>query len=183
MRQVMQVEDIEGIYFWARGYRTGRKESLTAARQHPAELQDLINLFLEKRVRSYAEIGCADGGTFHVVASILSQASGSTFFALDCTPEPKLLKRHWPDCYHCQDAFDWSPSDRFDAILIDLNCSYEATRKIVTRAAKSSDIIAVHDVCDRRWGQKRFWRDYGKSENLIHHGRGPGIGIIYSQEL
>lgn len=179
--------------------RSGREAS-----QQPGELRALINLFLERGVRSYLEIGARHGDTFY--EAMRSLPEGSRGVAVDLPDGPwgsNWSREHLEDAVlavggvlilgnsRSRDVIERVHDEGpFDAVLIDADHRYESVKEDFKHYR--CPITALHDICGEglvcgpyEMGVPQFWREirdqYEHTEIIDPSDDRPmGIGVVFA---
>lgn len=176
--------------------------------QKEEEIQGFIDLLIKHNVKSYLEIGCGHGDTFHRVMSALPVGSKGVTVDLpeSCwglnDSKNFLELAAWDLQNKGYDITTFFGSSRdtniidqvrqlapFDAILIDGDHSYEGVKADTINYAHMGKIIAFHDIADsmrpNRKGEKievpLFWKQLSikhETAEFIAKDSDMGIGVI-----
>lgn len=176
--------------------------------QYQEEIKKFIQLLLDENCRSYLEIGCRYGDTWHAVGMALPE--GSKLVAVDL-PGGKLGKevRHQHSASFLkkakrhlvrngQDAhfiIGDSQSDiiiqttrqfaPFDVVFIDGDHTAHGVRKDLENYAPMARLVAFHDIVGTgKWARqiRPIFLEYAegkKSIEIVHDGLRRGIGVVW----
>jgi len=174
--------------------------------QYQKEIQEFIRLLKDRDVKSYLEIGCRHGDTFHAVG--LALPKGSLLVAIDLPgmPSIKSKKSKWPDSdkalhraasdlekqgqkaiviigdSHSNEVIEsvnkYSP---FDAIFIDGDHSFEGVRMDWQNYGPMGTLIAFHDIrgdVDKGGSLFNELKQQYKHTEFAFYNKG-GIGVVW----
>jgi hypothetical protein len=176
--------------------------------QFQEEIQGFIKFLQEQGVKSYLEVGCRHGDTFHAVGKALSE--GSLLVAVDlpgarsgkltggiCPNSDKWLMRaakylkkrgqithviigdsHDPEIV--SQVKEFAP---FDAIFIDGDHTFEGAKADWRNYGPMSNLVAFHDIHADNKGCASLYnelKEQYKHTEFAYYDRG-GIGIIWRQ--
>jgi len=161
-------------------------------RQYPEELASLLEFAKTNNITSYLELGCNTGGTLLALDSYL-RSNGVNIQSLGIDKRYKPLKvyenynKKYPNCKIIQqDALIFIPKHNYDLGFIDIDHSYETTKKAFDILKNSCRFIAFHNIyCKSYPGVGKFWNEikvfYFSLEILNTDNRFPkplGIGVL-----
>jgi cephalosporin hydroxylase len=179
------------------------------SRQQPDEMAAMIELFLREGVRSYLEIGCCYGDSFHQVVSSLP--AGSRGVAIDMVYGPwgkrdsdralrKAVSDLWERGYDTSVLFgDSKAADvqqfaaergPYDAVLIDGDHSYNGVLADWKAYSHLAHIVAFHDIDGGGASRNltidvpRLWSELKAAHRhveIIGRERGMGIGVLWRE--
>ena len=177
--------------------------------QFPQEIQEFIRLLKDSGVKSYLEIGCRHGDTFHAVGRVLPK--GSLLVAVDlpgarsgkCTggkfpgsdkalhyAASDLKKRGQNAVVIIGDSHSGevikaiSKYSPFDAIFIDGDHSFEGVRADWRNYGLMGTLIAFHDIRAEEKGAASLFNELKqqyKHTEFAFYDRG-GIGVIWKDD-
>lgn len=146
--------------------------------QYPHQISKYLILLnkYSKSIKSYAEIGCRNGGTFILHCEYLNHLSKA--FAIDIIEETDTLKEYRSQTDYVQymqansqsNLFkDFINSNRFDLIFIDGDHSYSGVKSDAEITRESCNIQVFHDIVnDACPGVGEYWEELKLNYNDIY---------------
>lgn len=137
--------------------------------QYPHQISKYLILLnkYSKSIKSYAEIGCRNGGTFILHCEYLNSLSKAT--AIDIIEESGTLKEYRSQTKYVQylqlnsqsDLFkDFINSNKFDLIFIDGDHSYDGVKSDAETTREFCNIQVFHDIVnDACPGVRQYWTE------------------------
>ena len=179
---VMPIEEYDKMKCW-RGLN---------AKQYPDELANFLVFIYKNRdkIKSYCEIGVADGGTFFVIDSFLRAINEDMGPSVGIDTNNKCAKSFKTYIYQNPNvkflnikSVDFKPDMIYDLCFIDANHSFKASKVDYENMKEFSRYIAFHDIHLLNGGVKDLWKtiEGDKVEFLNEDKDFPdpvGIGII-----
>lgn len=175
---------------------------ITLTNQQPRELGALIDLMIERGVRSYLEVGAKYGETFKAVMESLPV--GSYGMAVDLPGGPwgtheskkplievirELNRQGYVVDYHLGSSHDANIDRWFDCVLIDADHRYESV-KLDYEIYGNAPMVAFHDIDGEGIelkgmpiGVPKFWREVRRTRPFREFidpsdDRPMGIGVL-----
>lgn len=174
--------------------------------QIPEEYLQLLTFFKNSNIKTYLELGVANGGSFFV-NSIFLQNTAKIIHCVDCLAykdaphvlqtDKKILlkvnklKEFFPEkefCFFNQttDGFFQENTNNYDCIFIDADHSYEGVMKDYCNSLKivnNEGYLIFHDINNTNTGVARCWSEVSKKHKVIDtfshdSNKNCGIGII-----
>ena len=155
------------------------------SQQSPFELEQLIELLVERGVKTYLEIGLGRGGTWTLLSRILKLKTtcGITFddALTHLPPKGQLLLAGSEEPRAIRWAQERAP---FDAILIDGRHEHEAVLEDWENYRGMGKIIIFHDICGLHGspGSKTSWEEIASHSEVLAEIIDPvwplGLGVI-----
>ena len=151
--------------------------------KYPGFLSDISRFFGHKIDIVIFEIGV--GCTGHSTGAFLrglSLRKNGTLYSVDIrdykNSVPNQLKKKWVFIHGDSQNIEWNKE--IDILFIDGNHTYEAVKADYERYepfVKSKGLILMHDVTNKNWGVKDFWKEI-KYSKVILQLDAAGMGII-----
>lgn len=165
-----------------------------AMQQDPLQLAKFVSHLLINGVRSFVEVGIADGGDFIAIVETIA-STGRPIRAWAVDPFQSLAVANWIENHHPGEFWKnkhvelhtvWKPSADFpwsdqpfpevlDVAILDGDQSEVALRKDVEVYSQAAKTIVIHDVCNswcpdvvKVWGELKrdLWNKYDVVEFL-----------------
>jgi len=152
--------------------------------QYPKEIQGFISLLKDSGVKSYLEIGCRHGDTFHAVGLALSK--GSLLVAVDL-PGARSGKHTGGKFPNSDKALQYAASDlkkRGQRGIVIIGDSH--SNEVIESVSKYSPFDAIFIDGDHTFnGVQADWRNYGPMGTLVAfhdiHAEDKGPAFLFNE--
>jgi predicted O-methyltransferase YrrM len=165
--------------------------------QYAWELEQLINIYIEKRPLSIVEIGVREGGTLYhwlknidpkaqivAIDNIISVEQRTLWNSWDVNNQLTIINSNSADCV---DQVKQIFPDGIDWLFIDGDHSYEgALSDVMLYGPLVHGVMALHDILYDRSGVPKLWYEIRRASYITQEfianredEHGAGIGVVY----